>query len=533
MPVSLPLMEKTPFQFDSKPLREASSPHAGALATSRVFRSLGFPELIDSHLPLRQRRRGFSEAQMIESVVLLQTIGGDCPEDIHLLAGDGCLERGLGYQPPKPTALRGFLERFHDESLEQQRPPREQQLSFIVPSSAPVQGLQQVLTGGVQRTAALYEQHGQRLSIATIDQDATIVESHKRAAYAHYQGGRGYQPMIALWAEADLIVADQFRDGNVPAKQEPLTCCQMAFEALPETVNERYFRGDSACYENNLLDWLSSPQREKESGGRIGFAVSAMMSPQLAQTIAEIPDTEWTTYDTEPDGTLRQWAEVVYVPSKEYEHKYTQPLRYVGLRLLKAQGVLFADGSDRHHYAVVTNLDWDAARLLQWHREKAGTVEHAHDELKNGLAAGHMPSQRFAVNATWLKLAILSYNIASAIKGLCFSPRGAHRAVQKVPPVAGPRCRTHEPQQLCDAAAAVCRRADHRAHRGGMEGVLAAHPGFAHQALAACGLADSARPSFSFSHSINAIPVPEKAPPCAEYGFQAHAAGSERPSSSV
>ena len=60
------------------------------------------------------------------------------------------------------------------------------------------------------------------------------------------------------------------------------------------------------------------------------------------------------------------------------------------------------------------------------HREKAGTVEHAHDELKNGLAAAHMPSQRFAVNAAWLKLAILSYNIASAIKGLraSFSPEG-------------------------------------------------------------------------------------------------------------
>lgn len=118
-----------------------------------------------------------------------------------------------------------------------------------------------------------------------------------------------------------------------------------------------------------------------------GFAVSAVMSPQLAQTIAKIPEAEWTTYDTDPDGTSRQWAEVVYVPSKESEHKYSQPLRYVGSRLLKAQGVLFADGSDRHHYAVVTNLDWDAARLLHWHREKAGTVEHAHDELKNGLAA--------------------------------------------------------------------------------------------------------------------------------------------------
>ena len=119
----------------------------------------------------------------------------------------------------------------------------------------------------MQRIAALYEQHGQRLSIATIDQDATIVESHKRAAFAHYRGGRGYQPLLALWAEADLIVADQFRDGNVPARQEPLTCCQMAFAALPETVTTCYFRGDSACYESNLLDWLSSPEREQEPGG--------------------------------------------------------------------------------------------------------------------------------------------------------------------------------------------------------------------------------------------------------------------------
>ena len=52
----------------------------------------------------------------------------------------------------------------------------------------------------MQRIAALYEQHGQRLSIATIDQDATIVESHQRAAFDHYQGGRGYQPIARLEA---------------------------------------------------------------------------------------------------------------------------------------------------------------------------------------------------------------------------------------------------------------------------------------------------------------------------------------------
>ncbi len=136
-------------------------------------------------------------------------------------------------------------------------------------------------------------------------------------------------------------------------------------------------------------------------------------------------------------------------------------MRYVELRLLKAQGV-FADGSDRHHHAVVSNLDWDAVRLLQWHREKAGTVEHAHDEFKNGLAAGHMPSQWFAINATWLKLAILSYNIASAIKGLCFSPeeRTARAPFSSAiqPRSQHHRRHHHAPRTGLRAAIAACER---------------------------------------------------------------------------
>ena len=144
------------------------------------------------------------------------------------------------------TPLRGFLELFHDESLEQLRPARETKLSFIVPASGALEALQQVQAGGVQRIADLDQGRGDGQRIATIAQDATIIVSHKKASFAHYQGGRGYQPMIALWAEADLIVADEFRDGNVPAHQEPLKCCQMAFQALPATIRERYFRGDSA-----------------------------------------------------------------------------------------------------------------------------------------------------------------------------------------------------------------------------------------------------------------------------------------------
>jgi hypothetical protein len=400
-------------------LLEATSPHAGLLSLSRVYRSLGVPALIEANLTLRKRQRGFSEAQFIESITLLQILGGECPEDMHLLAGDDCLDRGLGYVPPKATAVREFLERFHDKELEKQRPEREVQKSFIFPSSTPVAALQEVQAGLVGRIAKLYEKQGQAQHIATVDQDATIIESHKEAAYYHYEAGRGYQPMVAVWAEADLVLADEFRDGNVPAQQDPLGCAKLAFAALPPSVTERYFRGDSACHEKELLDWLKHPDRAQEPGGRIGFAVSARLSEPLAVALRQVAEADWKTFGKEDDGTLRQWAEVDFVPGEKSEHKDSQPLSYVGLRLLKPQGVLFGDGSDRHFHAVVTNQKMEGGRLLDWHREKAGTVEHTHDEVKNELGGGHVPSQRFGVNSAWFKISLLAYNLVSAIKGLC------------------------------------------------------------------------------------------------------------------
>src|SRR5271157_269116 len=90
MSARLPLQHKTPFVLDERPLYEATSPHAGALSISRAFRALGLPQSIGANLTLRKRQRGFSEAQFIESISLLQAVGGECPEDMHLLAGDPC-----------------------------------------------------------------------------------------------------------------------------------------------------------------------------------------------------------------------------------------------------------------------------------------------------------------------------------------------------------------------------------------------------------------------------------------------------------
>ena len=71
MSAKLPILKKTPFVLDPRPLTEASSPHAGALAISRVFRSLGYPGMIEANLNMKKRDRGFKEGQMIEQIVML------------------------------------------------------------------------------------------------------------------------------------------------------------------------------------------------------------------------------------------------------------------------------------------------------------------------------------------------------------------------------------------------------------------------------------------------------------------------------
>ena len=84
MSARIPTQEKSPFEIDPRPLQEMSSPHAGLLATSRAFRSLGIPALAAAHLELKQRQRGLDEGQYLEAIVLLLTAGGDCPEDMQL-----------------------------------------------------------------------------------------------------------------------------------------------------------------------------------------------------------------------------------------------------------------------------------------------------------------------------------------------------------------------------------------------------------------------------------------------------------------
>ena len=412
-PTESPLL----IEIDPEPIPETLTAMGGVPLVVQTFRSLGLPASVRQQVRVKERERGYDEATMVESFVILNAVGGECFDDFQRLREDPGLSDMIGHGIPSPEAARKFLYQFHEEDKieEAKRRRSGDEIAYIPEETEPLVGL-----GLVNR--ALVQELGRRCPdqrIATVDQDATIIESRKQEALRTYEGERGYQPMLAVWAEMNVVLADEFRDGNVPAMMDPLTVAKKSFAALPETVTTYYYRGDSASHESGLIHWLRDEDRVEGPKGFLGFAISARMSEALHKAIGKVPEEAWEPYGKPHPVEIPECAEVSFVPGEKSEHKDTQPLRYIAIRIRQRQENLFADGSKVKHFAVVTNIrEWKAARLIEWHREKAGTVEAVHDVLKNELAAGVMPSKYFGTNAAWLRLAVIAHNVMTALKRL-------------------------------------------------------------------------------------------------------------------
>lgn len=386
---------------------EAVTARAGLPLVVEAARAVRLEEVVAAQLAVAKRQRGFTETEKLEALLLLVAGGGDRIEDIRILAEDRGLGRLLDRELPSPDALLDFLGAFDDPQVWAQRP--EDEKSWVPPESAPLEGLFEVNRALVARAA------GRQTTTATIDHDGTIIEAHKREALVAYEGTRGYQPLVAVWVEEDLIVADEFRDGNVPGNKDPLTSVRRAFAALPGWVEKRYFRGDSADYYEPLLKYLVKEH--------ITFSISADMGPELRAVCAAVPPEHWVELATRERDVVHG-AEVEFTPGDW--PKTAAPLRYVGLRITPLQRELFTERGPKY-LAVVTNRpapegaaprgdEMSVAELVRWHWEKAGTIEHVHRSLKDELAAGVLPSQRFGANAAWFRINAIAYNLLTLLK---------------------------------------------------------------------------------------------------------------------
>lgn len=380
-------------------LEALMTPWAGVAPLIEEMRQTAVSSKADKVLPQKKSARGLTSGEMLECFVLLSTLGGECLEDMERLRQDEALSQMLGHAIPAPETARQWLDRFHDEGLMAGRPL---QGSFLPVESSALAGLKEV----ERHVVKAYVQNlkvGQRV---TLDIDAHLVETDKAEARYCYEGYKAFQPMLVCWAETGLVLADEFREGNVPASEGNRRLVDEAYAALPSGDWDVWIRSDSAAYtEENLDHWRQWK-----------FAVSADMSQPLRAAIEAVPEEDWHFME-EKGGVRREWAEVAYVPSRKTEKKDIEPLRYVAVRLQWQQGELFGDGVPVRHFAVVSNIwDMDGQALLEWHRGKAGTIEHVHHVIKGELAGGVYPSGKHGANAAWLRLQVITHNLLQLLK---------------------------------------------------------------------------------------------------------------------
>jgi Transposase DDE domain group 1 len=401
-----------PFKVIEDESGDALTSYGGLPLVMETCEALGLAGLVKHYVRIKQRNRGYTESKYVESVIALMASGGDCLEDIERLRSDAGLKLLLG-EMPSAEAVRFFLYGFHDEKLLESRP---EEGAFIAAETEPLAGLWEV-----NREVALKASRKEQPKEATIDQDATVVQSHKEQSQMTYLGERGYQPVINYWAEQDLILSDEFRDGNVPAGMNCLSSFLRAVCCLPQSVETIYFRSDSAAYQHKLLDVMREGLELHGEKVPVYFAISADVSEALRGKIISVSEPAWKPLRKLTGKGLiegrKEWAEVEFIPSAASVKRDMKPDRYLAIRVRPWQGELFSDGNSYHYYAVVTNRwEMEGEELLRWQRERCGSVEKVHDVVKNDLAGGVMPCGRFYANAAWWRLNCLCYNVISVMK---------------------------------------------------------------------------------------------------------------------
>src|SRR5208283_484565 len=104
IPKSSPTASPLLFELDPEPLSETLTALGGIPLGVQAFRSLGLPRSIPEHGRGKQRERGYDEATLVESFVILHAAGGEGGEDFERLRQDPGRAEMIGHDLPSPRA---------------------------------------------------------------------------------------------------------------------------------------------------------------------------------------------------------------------------------------------------------------------------------------------------------------------------------------------------------------------------------------------------------------------------------------------
>lgn len=446
-----------PFQIEPEYSESGVTSFAGLPAYLELLHVLGLGSSIASHLE-RPGKQGYTDAQFLLPLILMNLAGGDCVADLERLNDDPGFSRILERVElhhlsksekrklrtrwrkkrqrliPAATTVFKYLEGY----CVPEEADRGYGSAFIPPPSDALQGLRRV---NADLLAEVCSREGQEQM--TLDMDATIKAVEKKEALRCYKGFPSFQPLNVWCDELEVMVHSEFRDGNVPAAFENLRVLEESLEMLPDGVKKAQFRSDTAGYQIELLKYLAEGKHPRF--GVIDFAIGAPVNDALRAEVQRVPEEEWKRLQVQDKKTKKwhdtsyEWAEVVFVPNwvavkasnPEYRYIVTrealhqQPLPGIeNEQLILELGFQPEKMSGLHYklYALVTNRKEEGDKIIRWYRKRCGKSEQAHTIMKHDLAGSQLPSKRFGVNAAWWQIMIIALNLNSAMKRLVLAP---------------------------------------------------------------------------------------------------------------
>jgi len=441
-----------PFKYEAEKKATGLTAIAGLPAYLDLAKVIGLSKSIQKHLKVRADSQGWTDSQMVLSLILLNLAGGDCVEDIRKIeADDGFCEvlkkaelHGLQRKVrrallrrwrkertrtvPSPTAIFRYLAQFHNEGQERLRQPGK---AFIPAANTHLKGLACIN----EELASFTHFQASEETMATLDMDATLIASGKESALYCYKGDKAYQPLNTWWAEQGIVLHTEFRDGNVPAGFEQLRVLKEAMECLPEGIETVRLRSDTAGYQHDLLRYCATG--ESSRFGVIEFAIGSDVTSEFKKAVAEVEESQWGPIYKVVNGKQRatgvEWAEVCFVPNVIGHSKKGPEYRYLAKRegLMEQRNfpemedqislpfpTMNVKGKKYKVFGIVTNMDWEGEKLIHWLHERCGKSEEAHAVMKDDLAGGSLPSDDFGENAAWWWIMILAFNLNAMMKRL-------------------------------------------------------------------------------------------------------------------
>ena len=434
------------FQYESEPSTAGLTSLAGLPLYLDLIQASGLAAAIGAQVRVAGAQ-GWMDLQMVLALIFLNLAGGDCLADLERLETDSgfaavlaAIERELLTRDerrslasrwrrkrqravPSPSAAAAWLEHFHDPAM----PPAVAGHAFIPAVTEALHALWRT-----NQTLLGFMQTHQPMTMATLDMDATLIETHKRDALPCYKGFKAYQPLNCWWAEQGAMLYSEFRDGNVPAGHEQLRVLQGSLEYLPASVKQVSLRSDTAGYQEELLLYCGEGRNARF--GVIDFAIGADVTQAFRTAVLATAESTWQPlvrmFDGKPQDTGQEWAEVCYVPNWAGHSRNRADYRFLAIREKLAELPLgdapelpfptqeFATKGTYKLFGVVTNRKDAGDQVIWWLRARCGKSEEAHAILKSDLAGGQMPSRLFGANAAWWTLTIIAHNLNAAMQRL-------------------------------------------------------------------------------------------------------------------